>query len=65
MAWPGSPFSKIARTMPLLPWAEEILPVIFFDSFPGDVHIACLPTSLEASSLDLISSISIRKCLGL
>ena len=65
MACPGSPFSKIARTTPFPPWAEDILPMIIFGSFPVDFHVAVLPTNFEASSLDFISGISIRKCLGL
>lgn len=65
MAWPGSPFSKIARTTPLLPWADEIFPVIVFGSLPVDFHSTVLPTNFVAFSLVFVSGISMRKCLGL
>jgi len=65
IAWPGRPFSKIARTTPLPPWAEEILPVIVFGSLPVDFHSTVLPTSFVAFSRVSVSGISIRKCLGL
>ena len=51
--------------MPFPPCAEEILPMIFFSSFPGDVHVAVFPTNFAAFSLVSIVGISSRKCLGL
>lgn len=65
IAWPGSPFSKIARTTPLPPWADEILPVIIVGFLPVDFHSTVLPTSFVAFSRESASGISIKKCLGL
>ena len=64
MDCPGRPFSNMARTTPLFPWAEEILPVIVLGSLPDDLQLALFPTNFAAFSLLSTPSISSKKCLG-